>query len=195
MPAPLPSKRKLRYLMRTQLSEESSLSSLAQESRQTCEQLASYINEWHAETEIIAIYHALPDEVDLRALHHIFPNKSFAYPLLKEDNTLQFHLVSDPTTMIQGSHGIMEPRPQLHPALLLEQIELYLLPGLAFDKDNGNRLGKGLGCYDRTLANLDRRKSSLIGIARPLQLQSLPAPESHDILLSHLATPESIIQI
>ncbi len=93
--------------------------------------------------------------------------------------------------LVPGYAGIPEPRNATQP-FPQEEIELVLVPGVAFDLD-GHRLGYGLGFYDRFLAGL---KASLpkIGLAYEIQvLERLPAKD-HDLPLTAIITEERIIR-
>ena len=69
-----------------------------------------------------------------------------------------------------------------------------LVPLLAFDK-NKNRLGYGGGFYDRTISNLENKKSfETIGIAfNEQEIESLPSM-NFDKTLNKIITPKGIIQ-
>ena len=71
---------------------------------------------------------------------------------------------------------------------------IILVPLLAFDK-NKNRLGYGGGFYDRTIANLEKKKSlETIGIGfNEQEIESLPSMD-FDKKLNKIVTPNGIIQ-
>ncbi len=71
---------------------------------------------------------------------------------------------------------------------------VMLVPLLAFDK-NKNRLGYGGGFYDRTISNLENKKSfETIGIAfNEQEIESLPLM-NFDKTLNKIITPKGIIQ-
>jgi 5-formyltetrahydrofolate cyclo-ligase len=80
--------------------------------------------------------------------------------------------------------GVREPEADC-PALPLKQLDLVLVPGIAFDVF-GRRLGRGKGFYDRLLTGFSGIKC---GVAFDVQvLPTLPA-EPHDVTLNCLLTP------
>lgn len=91
--------------------------------------------------------------------------------------------------------GIQEPA--CHPKYWLkaQQIDLMLLPLVAFD-ETGNRLGMGGGFYDRSLAHLRLRqhvrKPSLIGLAHECQKTEKISAQSWDIPLDAIVTEKQI---
>lgn len=73
----------------------------------------------------------------------------------------------------------------------LEKIEGFVIPGLAFDQQ-GVRLGRGGGHYDRTLANHNGPK---IGVCFNVSFcQELPG-EAHDIRFSTIVTDQQIFEV
>ncbi len=56
----------------------------------------------------------------------------------------------------QGPYGIKQPIYSKDKVLDLEQIDLTIVPGVAFDRLN-NRLGRGAGYYDRFLKLLPEK--------------------------------------
>jgi 5-formyltetrahydrofolate cyclo-ligase len=114
--------------------------------------------------------------------------------------------------LVVGTYGVPEPLGEPAP---IEEIDLFLVPGVAFDRQ-GNRLGFGGGYYDRALEEVrklndinglrglsegrDRIKQNgasaplLIGICYQWQLVDGQLPvESHDISVDVIATDEELI--
>jgi len=78
-----------------------------------------------------------------------------------------------------GPYGVWQPRKEYIRKRPLKEIDLILVPGLAFDK-KGCRLGRGGGYYDRFLKDLPDEVVR-IGLAFDFQiLKELPT-FSHDI--------------
>lgn len=112
--------------------------------------------------------------------------------------SLFFAPFSVDTQLTPNRFGIAEPR--VHPRhwLRARQLNLILMPLVAFDI-SGNRLGMGGGFYDRSLAFTTHRKQwhspHLIGLAHELQkVDSLPC-ESWDVPLNMIATESNIYKI
>lgn len=87
--------------------------------------------------------------------------------------------------------GILEPLPRRRPPHLAWQLDLLLVPLVAFD-DEGNRLGMGGGYYDRTLAFLRRRahwhRPRIIGLAHELQRVAKLPKNAWDIAVDGVIT-------
>lgn len=78
----------------------------------------------------------------------------------------------------KGAHCIKEPA--CREPIDKSDIDLFVIPGLAFDT-KGNRLGRGLGYYDRFLSALSE-KTVRIGLAFKFQVvKSLPFCLPYDI--------------
>lgn len=78
-----------------------------------------------------------------------------------------------------GPYGVYHPKEEYLRPILLESIDLVIVPGLAFD-EAGNRLGRGMGYYDRFLSRLPKEVPTL-GLAFDFQVvNDFPPLEPHD---------------
>jgi 5-formyltetrahydrofolate cyclo-ligase len=94
-------------------------------------------------------------------------------------------VIADATRdIVAGHYGIREPAP-LCIVADLNQLDLVLVPGLAFDW-HGHRLGRGKGYYDRLLASVS---GTACGVAFDSQLISAIPVEPHDVRLHCILTP------
>jgi 5-formyltetrahydrofolate cyclo-ligase len=166
-----PEKIQLRSEMRRQLNDHAH-DSLA---------IVDALDQWlatltHGKT--IAVFAALPGEIDLSDVVARHPHQSWVYPRVIDD-TLSFHRVKDPQhELSRGTFNILEPLPDL-PIVPCEHIDIFLCPGLAFDH-HGGRLGRGRGFYDRVLANA-RPDAQKIGVCYPFQIVDDVHSADHDI--------------
>jgi 5,10-methenyltetrahydrofolate synthetase len=90
-----------------------------------------------------------------------------------------------------GFRGILEPQRQRTRAVGLEEVELALVPGVAFDPQGG-RLGFGAGFYDRLLSRFPAGVPK-VGIAFDFQVLPRLPRLSHDIALDAIVTESRVI--
>lgn len=89
---------------------------------------------------------------------------------------------------IISTFGIREPKKEFIRKVDKNEIDLVIVPGVAFDKE-GYRLGYGGGFYDRFLSNLN---CTSIGIAFELQIFNCIPKEDHDIKLDYIVSEKCI---
>lgn len=89
-----------------------------------------------------------------------------------------------PADLVAGKFGISEPTENC-PRLDLSQVDLVLVPGLAFDP-SGGRLGRGRGFYDRLLAGFWGLKC---GVAFDAQITAAVPMQTGDIRMDMVITP------
>lgn len=90
-----------------------------------------------------------------------------------------------------GAYSILEPRNDCIHEVPVSSIELVIVPGVVFDL-YGNRIGHGMGFYDRLLKNSTKAHS--IGLAFEYQIVELIPPEEHDEKVDLIITEDRIIQ-
>lgn len=133
---------------------------------------------------MIASYMALPDELDLAALHrHLWiTGRPLLLPRVAGPGLLTWHVVAGPDDLVPGTYGIREPDPHRAPATALPDTAIVLVPGVAFTRA-GRRLGQGGGYYDRALAG---RTAHAIGIGFTCQLVEDLPHGAHDRMMDAL---------
>ena len=82
-----------------------------------------------------------------------------------------------------GQYNIFEPRSEF--SLSPSELDAIIVPGLCFS-ENGCRLGRGKGYYDKTLANIHQEK--LIGVTYSSVFPFAFKEESHDIKMGSIIT-------
>ncbi len=130
-------------------------------------------------------------EVHTQELHNRLHSlrKTVAYPRVRGDE-LEFACVNDRTQdMTPGVWNIPEPRSHC-PVVSLQQIDLLIVPGLAFTA-NGERLGMGGGYYDRILAHKNFDGSSIGVCFATFVLPNLPV-DAWDQTVDWVATERGI---
>jgi 5-formyltetrahydrofolate cyclo-ligase len=114
-------------------------------------------------------------------------NKNIALPIIVKDRKQIIPaIVEHPDQLIEGMYGIKEPKLVEERVIDPQELELVLVPGLAFDKSN-NRLGRGVGYYDRFLAGLPTG-TPILGLAYDFQVVDRLPLEVHDIALTGVIT-------
>lgn len=106
--------------------------------------------------------------------------KRIALPIIltKEKRIVPIGIENCEEDLELGPYGIKQPRYVKKRCISVEDIDLVVVPGVAFDKNN-NRLGRGAGYYDRFLANLPQDIPT-IGLAFDFQLVPRLPQQSHD---------------
>ena len=124
----------------------------------------------------IALFAPQGTEPDVELLWAV-ASKSFCYPRVG-DGALDFLRVIDRFALAVGRWNIREPAFAAADLVAPEEIDLILIPGVAFTL-KGERLGRGGGYYDRFLARVGLRAVKLGICFKEQLLEDLPI-ESHD---------------
>jgi len=115
-----------------------------------------------------------------------------AYPRVADDRTprLRFHLAGE-GDLVPGRFGIPEPSPAL-PEVAAGDIDLMLVPGLAFDAD-GHRLGTGGGYYDEWLEQAGPARPHVVGFAYDFQVVGACPTEPRDQTVDRVVTDARVL--
>lgn len=131
--------------------------------------------EWR-EARVVALYAAQATEPDLSALLGC-AGKTFCFPRVSGDG-LEFHRCNSMELLRDGPWNLLEPDPERCAVAPASEIDLLLIPGLAFTR-TGGRLGRGGGFYDRFLVRVHPRAVK-IGVCFHAQLVPELPVEVHD---------------
>jgi 5-formyltetrahydrofolate cyclo-ligase len=141
-------------------------------------------------SDLIMVYHRTGSEVDTAALTDIIigSGRGIALPYCREDGTIGIGRVFNPhADLTPGAFGIMEPVDRLKDNVNAEHLGAVVCPGTAFD-ENGVRLGRGGGYYDKFLRWL-KGEAFIIGCAFDCQISATPLPrDEHDIPMDAVVT-------
>jgi 5-formyltetrahydrofolate cyclo-ligase len=164
----------------------------AEKRRQASQSMGTWIESWPVfqRSDVILTYMPIPGEADLTPLLEWHPQKRWVLPriLPEEEHRMVFHAY-DATRLILHPFGMVEPAPDL-PVIPPEDVQLTLVPGLAFDRQ-GWRLGYGGGYFDRFLRHF--AGTSLGVIFNALLLEPLPRSE-YDVAMQWIVTEDGIFQ-
>ena len=132
------------------------------------------------EPQVILAYYALPDEVNTHQLINelVAEGKTVLLPKVLDDTTMELRRYTGPNDLCEGAYHIMEPIGATFTDYA--QIDLALIPGLAFDA-HGHRLGRGKGYYDRFLTAFTGRT---IGVCFDFQKVAEVPVDAHDVAVN-----------
>ncbi len=136
--------------------------------------------------QVVALYSAKGSEVNTERIDAFARGHGLvvAYPRVNaRARLLAFHAVP-PEALAPSRFELREPSADA-PAVAVEDIAAFVVPGLAFDRAGG-RLGWGRGHYDATLAAAPR--ALRIGLAYERQVLDQVVREAHDVALHIIIT-------
>ena len=133
--------------------------------------------------KVVMFYVSLKDEVNTLSMidEALKTGKRVAVPvILREEKRLIAGEIGNRKEDLESQHfGIYQPKEGRVREVPLENIDLVIVPGIAFDKYNV-RLGRGHGYYDRFLCALPN-KTKTIGLAFDFQVVPNLPKDSHDV--------------
>ena len=135
--------------------------------------------------KVVMFYIALGGEVETKEMIKEARKlgKIIAVPICKKDRiSIRPCILDENARLKRGIYGVYEP--MVEKTLHLEDLDLVVVPGIAFDK-KGNRLGRGKGCYDNFLKKIPK-DTPTIGLAFGFQiLPSLPT-QTQDVKVNKI---------
>lgn len=131
----------------------------------------------------VIVYVSMSDEVDTHILidESIRMGKIVGVPVVERGKReLIISQISDRIRQLEiGPYGLNQPKKDEIRPIPCDEMELVLVPGIAFDKC-GNRLGRGKGYYDRFLKKLPE-SALTIGLCFDFQKTESVPTLPHDI--------------
>lgn len=136
--------------------------------------------------KIIAIYHPMNREVDLRGLGGF--NQIVVYPRLLDKTAKTMEFAPLRQAFRQGVFGLQEPDGDAVPKTA---IDLIIVPGLVFDV-SGRRIGYGAGYYDLYLKDY---RGAVVGAAYDEQIVDRIPSDPWDVPMHWIVTQTRILDV
>jgi 5-formyltetrahydrofolate cyclo-ligase len=143
-------------------------------------------------SKTIMLYHAFKNEVDTTdIIKDALKTKKVVLPSINSvTNKIILYTISGLDELSSGEYGIMEPKNNPKGKVSQEDVDLCIVPGIAFDR-TGARIGYGKGYYDRLLSGTHFQK---IALAYDFQLVEKIQTEPHDAAVDMIITEKDIIR-
>lgn len=150
-------------------------------------------SEYYKKANTIFIFVSFKNEVDTHRLieYALSDNKKICVPKVKlKEREMELYKINSFNDLEVGYYNILEPI-KGSPKINVEDIDLILMPGLAFDKEGG-RIGYGGGYYDKFLRKSKKNKTKKIAIAYAFQVLDKVPMNENDIKIDGIITNNNI---
>ena len=179
-------RRTIRAKMRSEWTEEYRQTA----SERVCQQIETFLP--FVRSHCVALYCALPDEVDLTAiLEHYQSEKRLLIPRVEGDD-INFYTYQPESLITSEGYKILEPTAAVEEAVDPAEIELILVPGVAFDL-HGGRMGRGKGYYDRFFARCPHALRA--AVTSSLQIAEQIPLEPWDVAMHYIITDSRTYEV
>ena len=165
-----------------------------EKSRAICDLLINLIKEPRYSTvKRIFSYRATWEEVNVDAFNSWAEARGYrvAYPISLPGGIMKAAIPSEKDAWHRAAYGISEPVIEKSEVLEPEEIDLVIVPCVAFDA-HGNRCGHGAGYYDRFMTRM--APEALVMAAFEAQKFEELATEKTDIPIRTIVTEEGVIK-
>ena len=166
-----------------------------EKSRAICDLLIKHIKDpRYSEVRTIFSYRGTWDEVNVDAFNNWAEVQGYrvSYPISLPDGIMKAAVPAERDAWHRAAYGILEPVMENSKILEPEDIDLVIVPCVAFD-EYGNRCGHGAGYYDRFMSCMS--PESLIMAAFEAQRLEKLFTEETDIPVRTIVTEAGIARI
>jgi 5-formyltetrahydrofolate cyclo-ligase len=151
-------------------------------------QLATVLSPFKA--GLFAAYRPLKGEANPLMAMMQHQHLAWCFPRMEGEH-LRFYRCDTGTRFTKNEWGVDEPDPASSEPVAIASLTGLLVPLAAFDQQ-GRRLGRGGGYYDRALEGFSGLK---VGVGYSVQMSREPLPmEPHDVFLDLIVTESFIVQ-
>jgi 5-formyltetrahydrofolate cyclo-ligase len=121
--------------------------------------------------------------------------KKVLVPVVESHRLIFSELLDFDSDLVPCTFGILEPKPDCRRPAWVEESDLVVVPGLAFDS-RGFRLGYGKGYYDRLAREVASTKPFLpfVGLAYEFQLADKIPATPKDMRVNILVTEKRVLR-
>ena len=142
----------------------------------------------YSEAKNVMFYSSIKNEVETHELiREALTKRNVFLPKINREN-LHVVRIKRYDDLAKGKYGILESR-KGEELGDLRQLDVVIVPGIAFDM-SGNRIGFGIGYYDRLLKKTSAVK---IALAHDFQVVDKIPAEAHDVPVDVIITEKRII--
>ena len=141
-----------------------------------------------SEAQSIGCYSSIGSEVQTQEIinHFLSENKTVSLPKVSQDS-MSFRKIEDLSKLEKGEYDISEPKDN---APIEQGHDVILVPCVGLDND-GNRIGYGVGFYDKYLEGRDVTK---IALAYSKQIVKTIPTSNDDVKMDWIVTEKDIIK-
>lgn len=141
----------------------------------------------------VALYGPIQNEVPTERIrdHALTSGKKVFYPKLAGANSVALAEIHSVADLESGRFGFSEPIGRPSRLTAKQRGMVIFLPGLVFDS-RGNRLGRGIGWYDRLLKKMGKGAVS-VALAYEFQIVNEVPTEAWDEKVDYVITEKRVI--
>lgn len=135
--------------------------------------------------DTVMLYLSMRSEVDTHNLlvYLLHTNKIVLAPTIEAKRLVPRRITDASTELRRHRYGMLQPRQDVCPKFPLNQIDLIIVPGIAFDLKK-HRIGYGGGYYDRFLPKCPQ--ATWVGLAFEQQVIQDILPRAWDVALHYI---------